>query len=77
MRRIELDCAEVVALYRAGAPVRAIATKFGCSDGPVYRTLFEAGVRVSRKATIDPRELERLSVGERQSLVAVAVTSVL
>jgi len=72
MRRKEIDSDVVADLYREGMSVRAIAVRYGCSDGPIYRSLLEAGVKVSRHALIDPDELRRLYLEERQPLSAVA-----
>src|SRR4051794_31464974 len=72
MRRKEIDSEVVADLYRDGMSVRAIAVRYRCSDGPIYRSLLEAGVKVSRRAPIDPDGLQRLYVEERQPLSAVA-----
>jgi hypothetical protein len=59
-------------MYLSGTPVAEIARDCGCSDGPIYRILIDAGVPVSKRAAIDSTNLGQWYLEEHLSIAEIS-----
>lgn len=71
-KRLEIDDAELVRLYLAGARAPAIARRLGCSTGTVYGRLTDAGVLRSRYSQLPYDEVIRLYTAEGWAATRIA-----
>jgi len=75
-RRIMLPCEDLRAAYTAGQSTAALARRYACSPTTVAKRLRACGVplRSTRfvAIAIDPTALERMYLGERRPIAAIA-----